>query len=117
MSKLLEGESGTLVRLQVVPKGSDASRVYEIRRDATSKWLDTVLQTADDDPWRNHLRLALTLADNRERLSALVSLADKVDVARQPVRALTRLASQLALLGDRELRDAAPTPRPFSTSQ
>jgi serine/threonine protein kinase/tetratricopeptide (TPR) repeat protein len=95
VGKLLSGESGTIVRLEVVPAGETVSRVYEIQRDPTRAWLKRVVELADQDPWRRRLREASQLDDPEEQRQALEDLADRVDVRSQPVRVLTQLAEHL----------------------
>ncbi|MCU0960559.1 MAG: tetratricopeptide repeat protein [Pirellulaceae bacterium] len=101
VKKLLVGESGTTVRLEIIPTGATESRVYEIQRDPTAAWLQAVVETADSDPWRCRLRKALKLEDPAKQVEALTQLAEQVDVQNQPARVLTRLAVQLEVLGDR----------------
>ncbi|MHB8974464.1 MAG: tetratricopeptide repeat protein, partial [Pirellulaceae bacterium] len=98
----LRGESGTTVRLEVIPKGETESRVYEIQRDPTAAWLKAVVEIADSDPWRGRLREAWQLDDQEQRQTALEDLAEQVDVRKQPVRVLTRLAEQLVAIGVRD---------------
>ena len=77
---LVQGESGTIVRLQVIPAGENDPKVYEIQRDPTQAWLTTVLGAADADPWRRQLRDAMSLQDNAEQRSTLEGLAVDADV-------------------------------------
>ena len=100
VADLLRGESGTIVRLEVIPKGRTESSIFEIQRDPTAAWLKEVVKTADSDPWRCRLREAYMLEDPGTRRETLTQLAEQVDVQRQPVRVLTRLADHLDALGD-----------------
>ncbi|MHB0959623.1 MAG: tetratricopeptide repeat protein [Pirellulaceae bacterium] len=100
--ELSRGESGTIVRLEVVPKGETEPRVYEIQRDPTAAWLKAVLKVADRDPWRCQLREARNEEDQAKRRVALEDLAEQADVQGQPPRVLTRLADQLVVLGARD---------------
>jgi tetratricopeptide (TPR) repeat protein len=94
--KLWRGEPGTILRLNVIPKGGTEARIYEIERDPAVAWLKAVADAADTDPWRRRLREALDVADEAKQRAALEKLADEADVERQPARIVTRLADELA---------------------
>lgn len=102
--RLLRGESGTLVRLQVIPAGATEPRVYTLRRDPTAAWLKAVLESADDDSWRARLRQVAAIADRDEKLQALEQLCRDVDVDRQPVRVLRVILAAALQSGQRHAR-------------
>jgi tetratricopeptide (TPR) repeat protein len=65
-------------------------------------WLKAVLMAAEpDDGWTRQLRAARTEKDRAKGRAALEKLAETADVAKLPVRALTRLAEQLSFVGAR----------------
>ena len=58
-------------------------------------WLREVLKQADADEWRQQMRLALAIPDPARRLAALIELAERPDLERQPPLVLTVLANWL----------------------
>ena len=93
--KVLAGERGIYVRLEVISPGKTEPRTYEIELDGNRAWLRAVLDAADKDPWRARLRQAFDMSDLTKRRETLEKLAEEADVERQPVRVLTRLATNL----------------------
>jgi tetratricopeptide (TPR) repeat protein len=92
---LLRGEPGTMVRLEVIPKGRSETRIYEIQRDRTTAWLKAVVEAIDTDPWRRQVREASALDDEGQRRPALENLAKQADVGQQPLWIMLRLTRQL----------------------
>ncbi len=94
--QLLRGEPGTIVRLEVLSKTANESRMLEINRDPTAAWLWAVIQAADSDPWRRKVRDVCNLDDDTLRVAELEKLAEEADLSDQPVRFLNQLAAELA---------------------
>ena len=94
----LSPELGTVVRLRVIRRGQLEAETYEVVPDPILSWLNKVVKAADGDPWRQRMREAYDLTDKVELRNTFEKLADEADLARQPVRTLTRLSDQLVSL-------------------
>lgn len=103
VTRRLRGESGTIVRLKVIPKSVTEPITYEIQPDPLAAWLRAVLDAADSDPWRRRIRQAFDCQDEKEQRVVLETLADEADFGKQPVRVLTNLADRLEALRARDV--------------
>jgi hypothetical protein len=94
--KLLTGKAGTVVRLRVVPAGARDAREYLLARgDKLARWLEEVVQAADDDDWRQQFREAEAARDTA-KLKALVGQERAVG---QPPSVVTWLGFALLRVG------------------
>jgi serine/threonine protein kinase/tetratricopeptide (TPR) repeat protein len=103
ITQLVRGDSGTIVRLEVIPKGETNTRVYEIERDPTAAWLKAVADAADADSWRRRLRDAFEIPNKKDEQAALEKLANEAAIGQQPVGLLTMLGDRLAELKARDV--------------
>ena len=64
-------------------------------REPDLAWLRRLVAALDDDPWRREVREAGAMPEGPAKRSALVRLAARADVDRQPPLALTSLARRI----------------------
>jgi serine/threonine-protein kinase len=96
VNRLIGGRVGSVVRLEVVPAGGQASATYAFTRGgAVGTWLQEVVQAADDSAWRRQFREAMAAKDTAK----MQALAQQEQAWAQPPSVLDWLATALQEAG------------------
>jgi tetratricopeptide (TPR) repeat protein len=99
LSQLLHGRIGSVVRLEVMPAGSQESRVVALTRGGkVGVWLEEVVGAADDNAWRREFRAAVAAKD----ATKMKALARQPEALAQPPSVLFWLGSGLTGAGQEE---------------